>query len=347
MCSTAHPMSSSLATSIRPNDIAAVAMEEREDSSLIRGSRRFTHKNRSFAHGPPESAFLEAPLLLMHDVDTNSDNHYSQKDTIDSRRSGGGGLLNEALLLDVSLSDDDDAEFNQVPKEYHRNHKERLKILVNHNVLVMFVLAVFTGVVDSLWGGTVFELWVTQWADGDKYDPYAGYAASTSMIITFCLAYPFGFIADKSHRSKVSLIHLGSKVLFIGSTLFLGLIVSLSIVDSSDEDEYINNNSSDWCFVLFCVVLLLSVIGDVAIRGPANALFADCLQNGARMQKYCILYCLIIAPKFVGPLTSFILYDADGDIWTKGHVRAVMYATSFVALIICCIMRYFDQSKVS
>ena len=174
----------------------------------------------------------------------------------------------------------------------------------SRNVYLMIALCFGWGLADSIWTGTLIVAWIFLLSGGSN--SAVGYIEAASGLAGLVTALPIGFLADKVGRSPVIKIR---GIILIVATFTTGYAVYYK-----PEGDYY------WLGASQC----LWGIGGGILNGPAQALFADSLEQGERSLWYSRLFSAYIVPSVLGPIIAIVLFKVYGDHWTFEELRPII-----------------------
>lgn len=166
----------------------------------------------------------------------------------------------------------------------------------SRNVYLMILLCFGWGLADSIWTGTLIVAWIYLLSDGSN--SLVGYVEAASGLAGVITALPIGLLADKIGRSPV--IKMGGTIFIVAASM-----TGYAVYYKPEGDYY-------WLGASMC----LWGVGGGIFNGPAQALFADSLEQGERSLWYSRLYTAYLAPSVMGPVVAIVLFKIYGNHWT-------------------------------
>jgi len=195
----------------------------------------------------------------------------------------------------------------------------------SRNVYMMLALCASWGLADSIWTGTLIVAWIFLLSDGSN--SAVGYIEAVSGVAAMVAAFPVGYIADKYGRSPMIKV---AGILFLVATF----TTAYAVYYKPAYDFY-------WLGGSMC---LWGIAGTI-FNGPAQALFADSLQQGDRSLWYSRLFSAWLLPSIIGPITAIVLFQIYGNNWTFDELRPIILV-GLVLEIPVAVLSFFFRDVV-
>lgn len=224
---------------------------------------------------------------------------------------------------------------------------------LNHNVALLLLMRIVSGLHTSLWSGTVLASYLYVLMGSNAY---AGYVEAAMGIANMVFALPAGYLADRFSRSSV--IAVGGWCVplaagLTGTAVIIGvqrkeqptraLLFGTNITGSGTPGLSPELQLPFWLFVA-----ALATWGFVQAvqNGAAQALFADSVLAGERSRFYMYSFVVFLVASVLGPIVSILIFVIHGNDWELTTLRNVFLAGMAVSLPNWVIMSFFSDKKM-
>jgi MFS family permease len=136
-----------------------------------------------------------------------------------------------------------------------------------------------------------------------------GLVEAIGSLASLFTALPVGWMADKLGKSRVCFA--GGLMMMVGAAATIILVLNPW------------NWDNDKLFMAFIITQGLWGISSGITSGPAQALFADSLEQGSRSNAYMYLQLCYMIPSLVGPIIAIVMFSQVGDDWTHEQMRPI------------------------
>jgi MFS family permease len=223
---------------------------------------------------------------------------------------------------------------------------------LNHNVALLLLMRIVSGLHTSLWSGTVLASYLYVLMGSNAY---AGYVEAAMGIANLVFALPAGYLADRFSRSGVIAVGGWCVPLAAGLTCTAVIIGVQRKQQEAARLLHAANATSDGPelspqlelpFWLFVAALAMWGFVQAVQNGAAQALFADSVLAGERSRFYMYSFVAFLVASTLGPIVSIIMFVVHGNDWELPTLRNVFLAGMAVSLPNWLIMCFFSDKKM-
>lgn len=224
---------------------------------------------------------------------------------------------------------------------------------LNHNVALLLLMRIVSGLHTSLWSGTVLASYLYVLMGSNAY---AGYVEAAMGIANLVFALPAGYMADRFSRSGVIAVGGWCVPLAAGLTctaVIIGVqrkqqqaVALLDATNTTGDGAPGLSHELELPFWLFVAALGTWGFVQAVQNGAAQALFADSVPPGERTRFYMYSFVVFLVASTLGPIVSIVMFVIHGNDWELPTLRNVFLAGMIVSLPNWLIMSFFSDKKM-
>ena len=212
----------------------------------------------------------------------------------------------------------------------------------NHNVILALVYTAFIALSNGIvWSGA-FASYL--YLITNKSNEKVGYSEGIFGGFSMGWALLGGWLADKYRRDVI--IRRGGYVAVIGTASLL-VLCSFELFSHELDGDLKENTHwvGSYLFLFACVGYLIVAIGEAISDSSSEAIFADSVSTGSRLQLVTRFMTLSTTMSIVGQVVTIIIFLSLGNKWTTDDLCIVLVVGLAFRVPACIVSFFFDDNK--